>query len=149
MAEERQTLAGQEQEIVAKALFEMVRTYPHFPDGVKAVYGDVQDDSICVIPTQGAVYTRKYIGGGFEAQFPYFLRFRTSPTTNQTRITRGNALDKLAQWLIETEKPELTDGRRITDIMQEQTTYIVAKYEDGSIDYQTNMRLIYKKKGTL
>ena len=117
MAEEKQTLSIGEQESIAEAVLRIVAEYSGFPSTVtkkKITLDDLKDaESIGIFPTSGAVILKQYISGSFEAQFPFTIYYKCTPTTNAAVISKRSVLDGLAKWLEDTEYPSLSDGRSI------------------------------------
>ena len=133
---------------IREAVFKFFASCPLIPDNVSRQYGDVKNDSIAVFAQQGSgKYTKQYVSGSYEAQFPFFLRYRSQPTTIKNRLSAESLLDNIAKWMCGQDVfPILTDGRKIEKI-ESGTVYMVDKAEDGTIDYQVSMNLKYFKKG--
>lgn len=152
-------LSIEEQDIIGKAVYEMLKECPMIQNGIAVQYGSITNNSISVFAVSGAIVSKRYINGGFIGLFPFVIRYRSKPTNNEDRIQRENLMNQIANWLSgkETtynnvkheisEYPAMTEGREIKEIEQQQNAYIVSKADDGTVDFQVSMRLKYNKKG--
>lgn len=159
MDDKIELLSIAEQEIIGKAVFEMLKECPIIPSSVVIQYGSINNNSIAVFAVSGAIVSKRFVDGGFIGTFPFVIRYRSKPTNNEDRIQRENLMNKIANWLSgkETsynnvnyqisEYPTMTEGRTIKEIEQQQNAFIVDKQDDGTVDVQVSMRLKYKKKG--
>lgn len=150
MTEEKEKLSLSEQESITAAVLALVRSYPDFPKTIvsKNIHLDDLKDSVSIgiFPTAGAVITKKYISGSFEAQFPFFLLYKCNPTTDNAVIAARNVLDSLAFWLENTEYQGLVDGTEIQSIQRTTTAVLDGKTEDGASVFKCNCTLKYFKK---
>lgn len=131
---------------------------PALPAGVKTKYGDMEENCIGMLSVQGGIITKQYISGAYEAQFPFSLLYRSSPTTSGEYIGREGVLGQVAAWMAgkrivvegtehsRPDYPELTGGS-ITGILQKSNVFLAGRLEGGSVDYQVEMALTYRKKG--
>lgn len=151
MAEEKKKLSIEEQESIAEAVLRIVAAYPDFPKTITAKKINLDDlkdaESIGIFPVTGAVVLKQYVSGSFEAQFPFTLCYKCTPTTNAAVVSKRNVLDGLAKWLEEIEYPALTDGRDIQKIERTTTTVLAGKDESGNSIFQCGCKLRYFKKG--
>lgn len=156
---ELKALGAEEESQIREAVFNYFASCPLIPEEVSRKYGDMENDSIAVFSQQGSGrYIKQYVSGSYEVQFPFFMRYRARPTTNQTRLSAETLLDNIARWMCgkevsqdgeiydAQEYPALTDERKIEKI-EAGTVYMAEKSEDGTIDYQVMMSLRYSKKG--
>lgn len=150
MEKERQRLDIEEQNSIAEAVLRIVAGYPDFPKNItedKVRLDSVnKPEEIGVIPTSGAVITKQYISGSFEAQFPFVVCYKCTPTTNQAVIEKRTILENLCKWMKSMQYPALSEGREILKI--EQTTNVVKTEEEkgGTSIFQCGCRLKYLKK---
>lgn len=85
------------------------------------------------------------------------LKYRYTPTDDEDKIDAADTLDRAGQWMegrkvtIDgkeyelSEYPELTDGREIVSIERQSNAFLNALMQDGSADYQINLRVQYRK----
>lgn len=158
--DKEQELGSIEESIMRKAVYRLFSDCPFIPEFVKTTYGDMENDSIGMFSQQGSGrYIRNYISGSYEASFPFFLRYRSKPTTDEKRIAAEDLLSAVAQWMCGKlvryngvsyqmkDFPVLTDNRRI-ESMESGNVFMADRMKDGTIDYQVQMSLSYFKKGS-
>lgn len=150
MADERQSLDIDEQNNIAEAVLRIVAGYPDFPATLteKKVHLDSIDnpEEIGIFPTSGAVIVKQYISGSFEAQFPFMICYKCTPTTNQAVIEKRKVLENLCKWISSMDYPALSDGRKIEKIELTTNVVMVGKDESGASIFQCGCRLKYFKK---
>jgi len=146
MGEELKRMSTGEEEQIRTKMFLYFSECPHIPAGISLKYGDLVEDSIGFFSRQGSgAYLKKYVDGTFEAQYPFFLRYRAKPTSNNSRLKAEEILTQVAGWMCARKNyPALEDNRAVEDI-DAGNVYIVGKDDDGSVDYQVNMTLNYMK----
>lgn len=150
MADEREKLSIAEQESIATAVLALVKSYPDFPKTIAAknVHLDDLKDSVCIgiFPTSGAVVTKKYITGSFEAQFPFQVCYKCNPTSDQSKIAARDVMENLAKWIENVKFQEIADGTKIQSIQRTTTVALVGKTEDGNSVFQCSFTLKYRKE---
>lgn len=153
------TLGTIEETQIRAAAYAVFSSCPFIPEYVSTQYGDMEKSSIGMFSQQGSGrYTKRYVSGTYEAQYPFFLRYRVMPTTDANRMNAEELLESVAQWMSGTpvvvkgetyqigEYPALTDKRTIEKI-EASNVFMVSKEQDGTVDYQVQMNLKYSKKG--
>lgn len=146
MEQQLETLSIAEQSSIAEAVLRLVAVAPDIPPGLSPLWSDMdKGESIGIFPIQGAVYLKKDILGGFMAQFPFRILYRSVSDGNGERIESQDALWKIAQWLEQIPYPPLTEGRIIESIEPKSPAFPVGKDESGDL-YQCNLNLIYRKE---
>lgn len=145
----KNVLSASEQSIITLAVLELMNQSPTVKElGLLAEYQSMpKENGICFYSMRSPVKTKKYLDGGVEAQFPFFVLYRCSPKTTPQRIKKQEVLDVLGEWLEKADYPKLTEGRTIITIERTTTSYLAGRDEAGIEDYQCNFNLIYRKKG--
>ena len=140
-------LGSVEESTIQTAAFKYFASCPLIPQEVSRQYGDLNRDSIAIFAQPGSGrYLKKYVSGYYEAEFPFLLCYRAMPTTTSKRLNAEELLEKIADWMCSSEEyPQLTGGRKIIRL-EMGTAYIAGKTEEGMIDYQIMMNLIYSGK---
>lgn len=150
MENEKQSLSIDEQESIVEAVLRIVASYTDFPKSItekKIHLDDLKEaDSIGVYPTSGAVVTKTYISGSFEAQFPFTIYLKCNPTTNAAVVAKREILEGLVAWIEELEYPALSDGRKIQSIKRSTSVALAGKDESGDSIFQCGFILKYFKK---
>jgi hypothetical protein len=148
MGEEVKILSTGEEEQIRTKMFLYFADCPCIPSGISKKYGELTGDSIGFFSRQGSgAYTKKYVSGTFEAEYPFFLRYRAQPTNNNGRLKAEEVLTQIATWMCSRKNYPVLEGKRTVEDIEAGNAYIVAKGEDGTVDYQVNMALHYMKKG--
>ena len=147
MDKQQEMLSISEQESISETVLRMVAQFPEMPKGLVPLWQDMpKKEGIGIFTMQGAAYLSKDILGGFKAQFPFRLLYRSVETGNSEAIASQGILEKLSEWLENMEYPALTDGRKIEEITRKSPVFLAGKDEAGTV-FQCNMNLIYRKEG--
>lgn len=149
--EKKRTLvAAEEADKISRFMLVWANTFPDKPVTViKYEFLDIDeasgDDTAMALSTiQGTYITRKYIIGGYQAEYQFKIIYRIKPgTSNDKRLQADEMLNRFGDWA-RTQKPDLGEG--INALRVEPTTQSskFAQYEDGYEDYQILMRLTYE-----
>lgn len=150
MAEEKEVLSIEEQESIAAAVLALVKCYREFPKTVteKQIHIDELKSEVCmgIFPTAGAVVTKRYLSGNFEAQFPFDICYKCNPTTDSAVLDARRVLEGLAKWLESTTYPRLSDGTEIQKVSRVTTAILAGKTKDGAAVFKCSCTLKYFKK---
>lgn len=150
MADEKQGLSVDEQESIAEAVLRIVAAFDNFPGSVNEgrIYLDdmKEAESIGIYPTNGAVVSKTYISGSFEATFPFTIYYKCNPENNQVVIEKREVLSGLSEWMENMEYPALTEGRKIQSIKRNTAVILSGKDEEGNAIFQCGFILKYFKK---
>lgn len=124
-----------------------------FPDKLVAVikyeFLDVDeaagDDTAMALSTiQGTYITRRYIIGGYQAEYQFKIIYRIKPgDSNNKRLQADEMLNRFGDWA-RTQKPDLGEGINALQVEPTTQSSKFAQYEDGYEDYQILMRLTYE-----
>ena len=152
-----------EQQMLAIAVQKLLESFPELPKEIQksgVAFQRLQPDRLCMgfAPVAGAIKTKEYLDGSYDAQFPFQLIYRTMPSTDSERFDRYNLIDKIALWLeggvLEDAEgnsyqlksyPILSDDREITNIEATTLTTLINRSESGYEDYQGLFRVEYHK----
>lgn len=152
-----------EQQMLATAVKELLESFPELPKEIQkngVAFQRLQPDRLCMgfAPVAGAIKTKEYLDGSYDAQFPFQLIYRTMPSTDSERFDRYNLIDRMALWLeggiLEDSAgnsyqlknyPTLSDDRKITNIAATTLTTLINRSESGYEDYQGLFRVEYHK----
>lgn len=147
MDEKLQVLDIEEQEAIGSALVLAIKECPDIIRAKKNImFESIDSGKIGLFPQQGSIYLKKFISGSFIAQYNFFLRHRTRPSTDKQKLEAEELLNKVASWLEnEIEYPELTDGRTIESISRTSHAFAADMAEDGEMDHQIYLSLKYRR----
>lgn len=143
-------VSGNEQVQVARALIDWMNQYTDFPFGVKKIEAEflpAQGNGIGLFATTAAYKTNEYIDGSYAAQYQFSLQYRTAPASTPQRLNAMDALTEIAAWAEKRDDlPGLGDGKISVSIERMSPAVMIARYEDGSEDYQILMTFDYEVK---
>lgn len=103
------------------------------------------EPSMALSTIQAAYKTRKFITGGYEAQYQFKVIYRVQPTTNNDRLKADELLNSLGDWASAREDlPILGDGVRCLKVEANTRSSLFARYENGDEDHQILMNMLYE-----
>jgi hypothetical protein len=138
-----------ENDEINRRVMAWVNGYPDIPDGVyKGIvnYEYLQSDtaSMALSTIQGAYIIKRYILGGYLAEYQFKLIYRIKPTTIfEERLNADETLDSLGYWCTQ-NKPDLGDGIIVRKVEATTRSALFARYENGDEDHQILMKLTYE-----
>lgn len=147
---ELKTVPGAEQVQVVRALLEWLNQYDGLPLVVKKIEAEflpAESSGICLTTSTAAYKTQEYINGAYTAQLQFALAYRTTPTNSNQRLNAMDVLTEIAAWAESREDlPQLGELKTPISIERTSPAVMIARYEDGSEDYQILMVFIYEVK---
>lgn len=139
-------VSAEEQESVSRSVLQWLNTYTGLP--VKINFERLDDDSVgmALSTIQGTFKTRRYICGGYQAQYQFKLILRVQPgNSNDRRLKADELLDTLGDWASDRNNLPVL-GNNITAVRVECSTRssLFATYDNGDEDHQILMTLTYE-----
>lgn len=146
MAEETNPLSSKEYDAISQGLFEKISQYSGLPSGLKFDYQSVDGiNHIGFLTSPGGKYTKEFVTGGFEAQLPFQLLYKTGATGNAQLLKAEEVVNGIADYLEENSEMNLTEGREVIKILMDSITYRSKADEDGSMVFVRNGTVKYEK----
>lgn len=143
----RTSVTGEEADQVSRAMLVWLNEYPDKPVNV-INFEYLSDDapSMALSLIQGVYKTRRYIGGGYEAETQFKVIYRVQPgDSNNARLRADEVLNNLADWAIAREdKPVFGGKRRFRRLVSDSRAALFARYEGGDEDHQILMTMTYE-----
>lgn len=150
-------------DIVTKALETVLNTFPGLQPTEKIKFSSLkEDDGIAFYPVSGAVVAseKKSVTGLVDqlCNYPFFVVYRSAPTTPGVKTEIKEFLDTLGKWLEKqpvqvdgkeyhlNSYPALTEGRVIESITRLTPSYLDTVAENKVEDWVISMSLKYRKK---
>lgn len=94
---------------------------------------------------QAAYIVRKYILGGYQAEYQFKVIYRMKPgNSNDKRLKADELLNALGDWAAIEPPPDIGDGRRVIRIEPTTRSSLFAVYENGDEDHQILMKMNYE-----
>lgn len=151
--EKLKQLTIKDAESISDAILKLVLQYDNYPDSMEASHATVKWNSmipsvsIGLFPMQGAVYTKQYLSGNYEAQFPFRIQYRSSPTSNPDMLHSQSVLENLAKWLEECDAEFKDEHITLNGIDRTSVVYPYATDATGLIFACTmTAKYFYKKQ---
>ena len=149
---EKESLKLKDCKSAQNAVLEAVKSYDGFPKSFQPSNENVRwnsiggQQSVGILPLQGAVYIKKYISGTFKAQLPFQIVYKSSPTTNRAAIDAQTMLEGLAEFL---ENCEVKFENETLSMESMEQTSVVFPYGANEKEQvcAVNMKMVYMCKG--
>ena len=132
-----------ESDAISRYVTAWVNTFPDKPVSIINYeflnVGSGAETGMAISTIQGAYITRRYILGGYRAEYQFKVIYRIKPgNSNDKRLTADELLNQLGEWS-RTESPTLGDGMRSVYVEPTSLASKFAEYADGYEDYQILM----------
>lgn len=140
-------VSGAEQVQVARALLDWLNEYDGFPTRVGRIEAEylAPSTSVGLFAVTAPYKTQEYISGAYTAQYQFALQYRIAASSSAQRLDAMDALSKIAVWSEKrTDLPDLGEGKHALSIGRNSPAVMIARYEDGSEDYQILMTFDYE-----
>lgn len=135
-----------EQEQISRLLLAWLNQFPDKP--VTLINYEFLKDvgpSMALSTIQAAYKTRKYITGGYQAQYQFKVIYRVQPSTNNDRLKADELLNSLGDWASAREDlPVLGDGIRCLKVEATTRSSLFGRYDNGDEDHQILMNMFYE-----
>nr|DAQ80524.1 MAG TPA: Minor capsid protein from bacteriophage [Caudoviricetes sp.] len=93
---------------------------------------------------QAAYIVRKYITGGYVAEYQVKIIYRVKPgNSNDKRLKADEMLNAIGDWA-NGQKPDIGDDKRVISMEPTTRSSLFAMYENGDEDHQILMKLNYE-----
>lgn len=137
-----------EVDAISRAMTAWVNTFPDKPVGIinyEFLNISTGDETAMALSTiQGTYITRRYLLGGYRAEYQFKLIYRIKPgNSNDKRLKADEMLNQFGEWAM-TETPNLGENLRAIRVEPASLSSKFAAYSDGYEDYQILMRMIYE-----
>lgn len=148
MAEKQKELvAAQEEQKISRSLMAWINGYPALPTTITRVdFEQLAADKpgMALSTIQAAYIRRRYIVGGHEGEYQFKIIYRIKPgTSNDARLKADEVLNAFGDWAAD-NLPDLGDEIKVKKVEATTRSSMFAAYENGDVDYQILMRLIYE-----
>lgn len=139
---QRELVSAEEGNGIRQAVIAWLGTCPMTPR--RAEYDFLGKESGFVIATiQSAFKLKKYIYGGYTAQYQFAIVYRTIAANAQERIAADNLLDSIGGWM-EENIPAPPAGINSWTINRDTCAAFSVPYDNGAEDHAIQMTLTYE-----
>lgn len=122
-----------------------INTYPNLPvDVIRFEYLPADAESMAMSTIQAAYIVKKYLLGGYEAEYQFKLIYRVKPGNSiDKRLKADEMLNAIGDWA-NGQKPDIGDGKRVVSLEPTTRSSLFAVYENGDEDHQILMKMNYE-----
>ncbi len=122
--------------------------FPGIPENVDLIkyeYFAAKTVGMALSSVQGAVITKKYICGGYQAEYSFEIHYQIEPpgTSDDKRLKTVEVLNKFADWA-QTQRPDIGEGRRALRVETTAFASYLGVTNDQYEDYIVQLKLIYE-----
>jgi hypothetical protein len=140
---EIQALSGTEYSIIGAALFNKLTMYSR---DLLFDYQSLDDDGhVGLMTTPGGKYLSRDIIGGYTAQLPIQIMYRTKAQTNKELLSAEALITDIAAYLETKPYPDLDGGRVITQILIDGIPYRAQADNSASVVFALTGFVKYEK----
>ena len=145
MAQVKKAVSAAEEYQVSRKLLVWLNTYPEKPvDLIRFEFLPADTTAMAMSTIQAAYILRKYILGGYKAEYQFKLIYRIKPgNSNDKRLKADELLDALGDWTIG-QRPDIGEGKTVVSVEPTTRSSLFAVYENGDEDHQILMKLTYE-----
>ena len=122
-----------------------INTYPNLPvEVIRFEYLPSDAESMSMSTIQAAYIVKKYLLGGYEAEYQFKLIYRVKPGNSiDKRLKADEVLNAIGDWA-NGQKPDIGDGKRVVSLEPTTRSSLFAVYENGDEDHQILMKMNYE-----
>ena len=145
MAQVKKAVSAAEEYQVSRKLLVWMNTYPEKPvDLIRFEFLPADTTAMAMSTIQAAYILKKYILGGYKAEYQFKLIYRIKPgNSNDKRLKADELLDALGDWTIG-QRPDIGEGKTVVSVEPTTRSSLFAMYENGDEDHQILMKLTYE-----
>lgn len=151
MEQVKKTVAGAENDQVSRKLLSWLNECPSIPEDIGIIGFEylTATPSMALSTIQAAYITRKYLLGGYQAEYQFKLIYRIKPGDSiDKRLKADETLNTIADWAElyggVNNSPYIGDGKRVIGIEATTRSSVFAMYEGGEEDHQILMKMNYE-----
>lgn len=147
MEQIKKTVPAAEEDQVSRKLLVWLNTYPNLPDGVDIIrfeFLPADTSAMAVSTIQAAYIVKRYILGGYQAEYQFKLIYRLKPgNSNDKRLKADELLNAIGDWA-SGQKPNIGENKRVISLDPTTRSSLFAMYENGDEDHQILMKMNYE-----
>ena len=139
-------VTAMEQDKISRVLLSWLNEYPGLPVRINYEFLGDGVPSMALSSIQGATKTKRYITGGYDAQYQFKLIYRVQPgVSNDSRLSADEDLDAIGDWACSrADLPDLGVGISCLRIESNARSSLFGRYENGDEDHQILMTMTYE-----
>ena len=140
--------SGSEKMELDRCMLVWANQFPDIPDNISLIkyeYFAAKTVAMALSSVQGAVITKKYICGGYQAEYSFEVHYQIAPpgTSDDKRLNAVEVLNKFADWAC-SNSPDIGEGRRALSVKTTAFASYLGATSDLYEDYMVPMKLTYE-----
>lgn len=141
----KNTVSSVEEDQVSRKLLVWLNTFPEKQvDLIRFEFLPADTEAMAMSTIQAAYIVRKYILGGYQAEYQFKLIYRVKPGSSMDkRLKADETLNALGDW-VSGKRPDIGEGKRVISMEPTTRSSMFAVYENGDEDHQILMKLNYE-----
>ena len=132
-----------ESEQITRAVRAWLNMYPEKPMRMVDVEFLGETSGLALSTVQAAYKTRRYILGGYQAQYQFSILYQMIPTTANERLEADEVLNNYAAWVEQTQ-PELPQNCRFLRCTRNTNAALLGRDPNGAEVHQILFTLYYE-----
>lgn len=140
-------VAAGEQEQISRFLLAWLNEYPDKPVSIiNYEFLKDGDPGMALSTIQAAYKVKKYILGGYQAQYQFKIIYRVQPgNSNNNRLQADELLNAMGDWATARQDlPSLGDTIRCLKVEATTRSSLFGRYDNGDEDHQILMNMFYE-----
>ena len=137
----RTLVAAAEEADISRKMLVWANTFPDKPTNIDFEYLAPDGEGMALSTIQGAYITKRYVCGGYRAEYDFKLIYRIKGTSNDKRLTADAVLNSFGDWARK-NLPSL--DAIVLKVEPTARAALFAIYENGDEDHQILMKLTYE-----
>lgn len=147
MEQIKKTVPGVENDQISRKMLSWLNECPNIPDDIGIIGFEylTASPSMALSTIQAAYITRKYLLGGYQAEYQFKLIYRIKPGDSiDKRLKADETLNAIADWAEANHDPDIGEYRRVISVEATTRSSLFAMYEGGEEDHQILMKMNYE-----
>ena len=144
-SENKQFAAVKEAARISRSILVWLNTFPNVP--VPLIKYEMLENKVVAMALaieSGAYITKRYITGGYRAEYPFRIIYRIVPGDSiDKRLEADELLNVMGSWA-QASPPNLGSGIRVISVRQTAPASIAARYTDGDEDHEVSITITYE-----
>ena len=138
-------IAAEEEDKINRKMAAWANAFPEKPVDFINYERLAEDEASMALSTiQGTYITKRYILGGYQAEYQFKMIYRVKPGNSpDKRLKADELLDRFGDWA-SSNYPDLGDGIRVIRVETTARSSLFANYENGDEDHQILLKMDYE-----
>lgn len=144
----KRLISAEEQEDLNRLMVAWANQFPDIPESVLSIsFEHFASKAVDMVlsAVSGSYITRRYITGGYEAEYAFEIHYQIAPTgaSDDKRLKAVETLNAFGVWA-ETQRPDIGDARRVRRLEATDRASYLGATSDNYEDYFIPLKLTYE-----